>query len=168
MSLLKDPTGKTIGFRGVARDVTERQKLLDAERKRFEAEAASQAKSDFLAKMSHEIRTPLNAVIGMAELALDDELNERQHKIIETITSESLALMKLVNRILIFPKSRRTSWNSRSFPLNSPTCSKTWPTASPLRLTKKILNSYFISHGYPLASDRRSRPAETGFDQSAG
>ena len=104
LSLIKDLRGETTGFRGVARDVTERKRFQEAEEKRFGAEAANQAKSDFLARMSHEIRTPINAVIGMTELALDDELNERQKKILETISSEALALINLVNRILDFSK----------------------------------------------------------------
>ena len=104
LSLMKNPEGKRIGFQGVARDVTEREKLREAQRKSIEAEAASQAKTDFLARMSHEIRTPLNAIIGMTELALDDELNDRQKKVVDIIKSESEALMSLVNQVLDFSK----------------------------------------------------------------
>lgn len=104
ISLIRDASGEPVGFRGVARDVTRRKELLEAQKKSFEAEAASQAKTDFLARMSHEIRTPLNAIIGMAELALSDELTESQEKIMDIINNEARALMTLVNRILDFSK----------------------------------------------------------------
>lgn len=104
LSLINDFNGDPVGFRGVCRDVTERRKLREAQRKRVQAEAASQAKTEFLARMSHEIRTPLNAIVGMTELALGDELTGRQQKIVDTINSESLALMALVNQILDFSK----------------------------------------------------------------
>ncbi|ACL02578.1 multi-sensor hybrid histidine kinase [Desulfatibacillum aliphaticivorans] len=118
ISLIKDLNDKPAGFRGVARDVTENLRLLEADQKRQLAEAASLAKSDFLARMSHEIRTPLNAVVGMAELASNEKMNQNLKKIIETITSESNALVALVNRILDFSKIEAQKMELEEFPFD--------------------------------------------------
>jgi hypothetical protein len=64
--------------------------------------AASNAKSDFLAKMSHEIRTPMNAIIGMAELALRENMASSVREHIVTIKQASTNLLSIINDILDF------------------------------------------------------------------
>ncbi len=68
------------------------------------AEAASQAKSEFLATMSHEIRTPMNGVLGMAELLTASDLSPRQAHFAKTIQNSGNALLDVINNILDFSK----------------------------------------------------------------
>lgn len=69
-----------------------------------EVERAANMKSDFLANMSHEIRTPMNAVIGMAEMALREELTPTAREYINQIKSSGSALLNIINDILDFSK----------------------------------------------------------------
>ncbi len=69
-----------------------------------EVERAAQMKSDFLANMSHEIRTPMNAVIGMAEMALREDLPSTAREYISQIISSGKTLLTIINDILDFSK----------------------------------------------------------------
>jgi signal transduction histidine kinase/DNA-binding response OmpR family regulator len=69
------------------------------------AEAASRAKSEFLARMSHEIRTPMNGVLGMAELLRHSTtLDARQRRYAATIHQSGSLLLDIINDILDFSK----------------------------------------------------------------
>jgi signal transduction histidine kinase len=68
------------------------------------AQAASQAKSEFLANISHELRTPLNGVIGMLDIALDQDLNGELAEQLQTAQHCAHSLLSLLNDILDLSK----------------------------------------------------------------
>ena len=101
---LPDSAGDTIGYLGLARDVTKRAQATRLEQEKRAAEQSSRAKSEFLANMSHEIRTPLNSIIGLIELTLDAELKPEQRDDLCVAKSAAYSLLAVINDILDFSK----------------------------------------------------------------
>jgi signal transduction histidine kinase len=89
------------GLKGANKQAKER--AIEAELKRAEAEAANRAKSDFLTVMTHELRTPLNAVIGYAEIINEDMVAEGRKDLAadaDRITGSARHLLGLIDQIL--------------------------------------------------------------------
>jgi PAS domain S-box-containing protein len=98
------PDGGTV-LNGYWIDITQHRDMeIDLGEARASADAASAAKSGFLASMSHEIRTPMNAIIGMAHLAMRTELSPRQHDYLTKIQASGAHLLGIINDILDFSK----------------------------------------------------------------
>ncbi len=104
--------GAVVGTYTVFFDITQRalaeRALRDNEHElraaKDAAEAASKAKSQFVANMSHEVRTPMNGVLGMAELLLATRLDAKQRRFAEAIFRSGSSLLGIINDILDFSK----------------------------------------------------------------
>ena len=80
------------------------ERTADLLRARDSAEAASRAKSEFLATMSHEIRTPMNGVLGTTELLLNSALDTHQYRLARTAYRSAELLLGVIDNILDFSK----------------------------------------------------------------
>jgi two-component system, sensor histidine kinase len=100
-SYLRDVNHQVDGILIIAKDITELKKTEQALKEAKEkAEAANEAKSNFLSSMSHEIRTPLNGIMGFTDLLMETELNSAQAQYINLIKTSGSTLTKLLHDIL--------------------------------------------------------------------
>jgi len=104
-SLLPGIKNSFAGIICVTRDITSRKKIvIELERAKEQAFAASQAKSSFLARMSHEVRTPLNGVMGMLQLLNLTDLSEEQLEFVHVAMESGKSLLTIINDILDYSK----------------------------------------------------------------
>lgn len=105
VTLMCDATGQAKYLISQLPDITER-KLAEEELRATKelAEAASRAKSEFLAMMSHEIRTPMNGILGYAELLRSTRIDAEQLDYVSTIAGSGRALLRIIDDILDFSR----------------------------------------------------------------
>jgi PAS domain S-box-containing protein len=102
---LTDATGRPLRLVGALQNITGRKRAERAlVQAKEEAEAATRAKSAFLATMSHEIRTPLNGVLGMAQAMARDELSDPQRERLDVIRQSGEGLLAILNDVLDLSK----------------------------------------------------------------
>ncbi|MDF2986430.1 MAG: hypothetical protein K0R50_1940 [Eubacterium sp.] len=106
LALERDAAGKVLKVAGYIRNITkqiqDQAELMEA---KTAAEAASQAKSEFIANMSHEIRTPLNAIIGLGRILMNSGINPKQLDYLQKMQYSAESLLTMVNDILDFSKT---------------------------------------------------------------
>ena len=135
----------------LAVDVTQRVETeRELRRAKIEADAASRAKSDFLASMSHEIRTPMNGVIGMTSLLLHTNLDADQRDSVNTIRQSGETLLTIINDILDFSKIESGHLELELIPFDLAACvEETADLFAPVAASRGIDLAYRVDPNLP-------------------
>lgn len=98
---LYDKLGNIIGILGISFDITDRKKIEeDLKTARVNAEAANEAKTEFLANMRHDIRTPLSGIIGFSEILKSESNEQTTQEYADNLIASSHALLDLMDEVL--------------------------------------------------------------------
>jgi len=158
-NLIRGEDGRITGILQTGLDITaykrSEERLLQA---KLEAEGANRTKSEFLANMSHELRTPLNSIIGFSDILLDrvfGELNEKQLRYINNISTSGKHLLELINDILDLSKveAGKMELHYSEFSVNS-VFEEVIAVLAPLAQKKSIEIAFRIESVTTLEADR--------------
>jgi len=152
-------------------DVKDTKLRIFAQKKRMIAEAATKAKSEFLASMSHEIRTPINGVMGMAELLSGTSLDKEQQQYLSTIKISSESLLAIINDILDYSKIEAGKLDIEKVSFNVPELiNNCMAIFTPLAQKKELALSSSIAENVPnqvLSDPTRIRQILLNFTSNA-
>ena len=166
--LVRNDAGGPAEMQSVGRDVTDRTEseraLAEA---RDQADAASRAKSRFLAMASHEIRTPLNGIIGMSGLLMDTPLTPEQTTYVKAVKTSGDALLSLIEELLDYSKieAGKLDLEHRPFALSG-LIEDITELLAPRAQAKRIEIAAYVDDRLPMQVDRRRGAVAAGAAQS--
>lgn len=134
------------------------EQVAEAMAARRAAEAASRAKSDFLAVTSHEVRTPLNAVLGLAQALRTEPLTERQSVLVDGVLDAGAMLLRLLNAVLDVTRIESGKMSLDLGPFDLGECAETvvriWRPHAAERAVTLRLDAERLPSEFGLMSDR--------------
>jgi PAS domain S-box-containing protein len=122
MPILADD-GAFRGYRGTARDISERKRAEELTKALAASEEDKRLKNEFLTNMSHELRTPLNAILGFTELVQAGEagpVSARQREFLSQALSSGRHLLRLINDVLALTRMESGKLELHSEPVDVP------------------------------------------------
>lgn len=140
VSPIIDSFGRSVGSSNIERDISTPLRREEELRKAKQtADDANRTRGEFLANVSHELRTPMNAIIGMTEIALEEELSDEVRDYISTAGEAARSLLALLNDILDFSKLESGKFTITKEPFSlSEIVEETLNTVSPQAFAKGL------------------------------